>query len=67
MLVSERFTIDEDTLGEKAEKSDYWKNVKKFWFESQEKECETLTERQLGWLEKIELDLAKESGEIIIK
>lgn len=62
MLVSERYTIDEETLQEKADGSDYWANCQKFYKEKKDDDIGDLSPKQLSWLEKIEQGLHDAEG-----
>lgn len=62
MKVCERFTIDEETLGEKAEDGGYWLSVETFYLQVKDDDVEMLSLKQFQWLERVELDLAKAEG-----
>lgn len=56
-IVSDIYKIDEDMLHTKADNSDYWKTVFKFWGQIKNTKISELTEKQVNWLDRISDEL----------
>lgn len=55
--VENSYDIDEDTLYDKSESSEFWANSYRFYVGIKKKVVDSLSDRQLDWLEKIEASL----------
>lgn len=54
-------TICEDELYTRAEKSEYWASVHKFWEEVKNRHVGQLSLKQMAWLDKIEKQLGEDN------
>lgn len=53
MTVEIDYYIDEDEFYEKSKDSDYWGSAYDFYQDIKDRDVDSLTERQLEWLERI--------------
>lgn len=60
ILVAEKFMIDEDILYAFSRKDEYWAKCLLFYRDVAHKTIHSLTEKQINWLEKMELQLKED-------
>ena len=51
--VQDTYPVDEDWLSDKATESDYWKSSHDFYIKMKRNDVDSLSSKQLGWIEKI--------------
>jgi hypothetical protein len=55
--VETTYNIDEDTLADKSEESDYWGRSYSFYQDVRQKDVDSLSSSQTAWLDRIEKGL----------